>query len=413
MKIFYFFLKLPVIVFGVIIVFASRPIFAANLPINVKTTIILFEPFLEKEGSLLPEDILYLALPIFDSQICKDLILIPEVQILRMDLANSTPEALPKLPMEKGLAEKIAEAFGKVPDGAVWKEKVENSLKSVKITKEWIQPGNREVSFQDLANDAVIRRANLRFIIPAKPGEFNKDSIQKLLPGLPSESTVLLENETEWKTQMLANLCPGNGMNASDADIALIYKPSLAVVVTDTSSVKPPEDHQPTESFSNCASQFNLNQGIQFISLSKSKSGAIEKKSDLNNAFKIFDTIAKESESAGQCCAKALMNRGIVRDMLGEPELALQDLTSAQQCDSQSWEAHYNLAAYHVKHKFPKPDLALQELDKTFSLGYKDCDQLLNDQDFKKLLRDREFNGKLKELLHRYGLYCELPKPHV
>ena len=159
----------------------------------------------------------------------------------------------------------------------------------------------------------------------------------------------------------------------------------------------------------NVCNQQLLLQGIQFISMAKMKSTQALKTSDLNNAFQLFDSAAKEANVAGGCCAKALMNRGIARDLLGESNLAFTDLKAAEQCDSQNTEVHYNLACHYSKHSTkanPQLDLALQELTVAIEVGFKDCDQISHDPDLSNLRGDKDFKDKLRKMLHQHGQYC-------
>jgi len=203
---------------------------------------------------------------------------------------------------------------------------------------------------------------------------------------------------------------------SGERDIADSSSTSVPTVEVNgkTLSEEPNVSHSNTESVKaiegkNVCNQQLLLQGIQFISMAKAKTTQALKKSDLNNAFQIFDSIVKEADTAGGCCAKALMNRGIARDLLGESNLAFTDLKAAEQCDSQNMEVHYNLACHYSKHSTKanqQLDLALQELTKAIETGFKDCDQISHDPDLANLRGDKNFKDKLLKILHQHGQYC-------
>lgn len=401
--------KLLATLFAVALALATNSAIAAAFePVNVKITVYLSRPLTEKEGSPLSSEFRELALPISDSKLCEGLILIPEIQIARLDSTNSEVKPLLKFPLEKSFSEKLAEKFGKKPGILVWKEKIQTALNTVRVNKEWSQAGDKTVGLNNLASEATVSEATIRFILPAKAGAISKDAVQRIFAGSAPESTILLENKSEWSQQLLGSLCSGDPeqarQKAGDITVALIYKPLLEDIekpkITTLTQKKPS---------SKCSSQYDLNQGIQFISMSKAKPTETLRKSDLNNAFQIFDSVVRESDAVGECCAKALMNRGIARDLLGESNLAFTDLKAAEQCDSQNMEVHYNLACHYSKHSTKanqQLDLALQELTKAIEAEFKDCDQIKQDPDLANLRRDKDFKDKLRKMLHQHGQYC-------
>lgn len=411
----YYLQKLLVVtaLFGVILPFAiNAEIVDIPEPVNVKTTIFLSGPLAEKQGVPLPAEFRELAFPIADPKICEGLVLILEIQVVRADSTSSVAKPLLKFPLEKGFSEVVAEKFGKKPGASALKEKIQGALSIVYVDKEWSQVGDKTVTLENLAGEAAVSEAKLRFILPAKAGEMSKDTVQKIFAGSDPESIILLENKSEWPKQLLGDLCSGDPeqsrQKARDTTVALIYKPSLESITdvfpegtdgTKTTPLTPPKQLS-----SKCSNQYDLNQGIQFISMSKAKPTEALRKADLNNAFQIFDSVVRETNAAKKCCSKALMNRGVTRDLLGETNLALDDLKTAEQCDAQSWEVHYNLACHYSKHK--QLDLTLQELTKAVEVGFKDCDQIVNDPDLTNLLRNKDVKGKLRKMLHQHGQYC-------
>jgi len=411
--------KLSVALFGAILHISSGVAIAApHESVNIKTTVFLSGPLTEKEGVPLPTEFRELALPISDSKVCEGLILIPEIQVVRADLTNSETKPLLKYPLEKSASEKIAEFFHKKPDVSVLKDKIQSALDSVRVTQEWFRPGDKTVTLDNLASVAAVSEAKLRFILPAKAGAISKDTVQRIFAGSAPESTILLENKSEWSQLLLGNLCSGDPeqakQKAGDTTVALIYRPSLEAtsivdVVPENTDVTKNISLTQKKSSSKCSSQYDLNQGIQFISMAKAKPTEALKKSDLNNAYQIFDSVVRESDADGECCAKALMNRGIVRDLLGEPSLAFIDLKAAEQCDSQNIEVHYNLACHYSKHSTKanqQLDLALQELTRAIEAGFKDCDQIIHDPDLANLRRNKDSKDKLRKMLHQHGQYC-------
>ncbi len=180
--------------------------------------------------------------------------------------------------------------------------------------------------------------------------------------------------------------------------------------LSETAPNLPPENNisqliPASKQSSKCDSQTDINQGIQYISMAKAKPTLALQKSDLTNAFNIFDNIAKSSP----CCTKAIMYRGIVRDLLGESNLAIDDLEFAEQCDLKNTDVHYNLACYYSKHSTKnnnKLDLSFKELEKAVVEGFKNCNLILNDMDLENLRRDKEFKVKLRDMLQRNNQYC-------
>lgn len=180
----------------------------------------------------------------------------------------------------------------------------------------------------------------------------------------------------------------------------------------ETTEVISPLNLPPTISTSpatNCGDTNILSQGIQYIVISDAKPTVALRNSDLNNAIHIFDSVVQEAKNAGTCCSKALMNRGIAHDLLGESNFAFDDLKAAEQCEPLNTEVHYNFARLYAKHSTKTNqtlDLSLQELEKAVELGLKNCNQILNDSDLMRLRRDKYFKIKLHDMLQQHGQFC-------
>jgi tetratricopeptide (TPR) repeat protein len=146
------------------------------------------------------------------------------------------------------------------------------------------------------------------------------------------------------------------------------------------------------------------------MSLSQGQSAKLRHNS-LENAFQLFDRAVNEAQAANACCAKALMNRGLVRDLLKDQPLALRDLQQAEKCDQADKDVLYNLACFYSKHHSSANSqlgLALETLEKAVMAGFRDCDLIEKDSDLATLRRDANFKDRLRRMLQQHGLFCQL-----
>jgi len=192
----------------------------------------------------------------------------------------------------------------------------------------------------------------------------------------------------------------------------MIYKPVLAntvpVEIKEKKATGSGQAPKPKEAPKNSCNELLLDEGIQFVSMSQEKHRAEHRKADLQNALNLFTKAVDEAASAHQCCAKALMNRGMTRDLLNQPDLALIDLKTAEQCTS-SPDIFFNLAGYHSKHNSKSNSqlgIALQYLEKAVDSGFRDCDSLLKDPDLSNLWSDGDYKQLTKKMLQQNNLFC-------
>ena len=373
---------------------------AKNEIVHVKTTVVLSAPLTVRENDPLPPDIRDLALPVADAKLCKGLVAVPEISLIRADVANS--ESKPLLPSseskEKGFFERVADLFGKKPDVKVVEEQIKTALDSAHVVREWVRPGDKPVTLESLSGENVVREADIRFILFTKSVGIVEDEASRIFSAM--ENTYLAKDKSALSQALIEQLCVGGFEQArqslSRKSLVFIYRPILNTDSFNSGS-NPLGNPQ-----KNICSGETILPGIQFISLAKGAQNSDLRKSNLENAFRLFDNAAKKAESAKACCAKALMNRGVVRDLLKEPNLALDDLLAARRCDSQDSEVHYNLACHYSIHK--QLDLALQALDNALAAGFSDCKILREDSD----LANLRASPKFKDMLEKHRLFCRL-----
>lgn len=317
----------------------------------------------------------------------------PKVKLLRIDLSE---EKELNIPLNNSLFESWINAAIK-PDPRVTLKKIHDYLEQSKI--------NSDFANSQPSDEAQIKARKEKYQSEI-PTVFEVLKIKSSLTGNHSTvNEVLPTLKRNIERDIAAGINPIKYLvfyNLSEPN-GIIKEPSLPIVNTHPQlvSASKPVSKQASE----CDSQTNINQGIQYISMAKAKPTMALQKSDLINAFNIFDNVGKSSS----CCAKALMYRGIVRDLLGESNLALEDLKHAEQCDLMNKDVHYNLACYYSKHSTKinsQLDLAFEELEKAVAEGFKNCNLILNDTDLANLRRDKEFKAKLRDMLQRHDRYC-------
>lgn len=357
-------------------------LYAAPIP-----EITILTKALGNTGEKFPNDLIKFWETITISQNNNNIEIAPKVKLLRIDLAEEKELGIP-------LTGSLIDKFIK-PDPRVTLKKAHDYLKQSKINSDF--SGSQSSDEKQIKNRKEKYQAEIPTILEISQTNSSLaanqlTSVNELLPTLKK----LVERDIvagidPIKYLVLYNLSTPNTVLKEPVPV----ESDRGITKTEVS-----------RSTSKCDSKTELNQGIQFISISKGKQTEALRKSDLTNAFQIFDSIVKESSG---CCAKALMNKGIVHDLLGEPNLAIIDLKAAEKCDSQNIEVHYNLACHYAKHSTKanqQLDLSLQELEISVKLGLQNCKQILNDPDLKNLRQDKYFKTKLRDMLQQYGQFC-------
>jgi hypothetical protein len=371
-------------------------------PVSLKTTLALPAPMAGSEGGALPADIRELALPDQDKT-CGTLILVPDIKVVRLDLdevkeTSLVPEALAK---EETLAEKVAKAFKGV---TVETKRTEMSrrMSAVSVAGEWAKPSGKSPALAEAAAFPQIRDADLRVILTGKSDPVSEADIKAAFPDLPE--TYAVQDVAALNKEVAKHLCPGGAADKGSLEsksIAVLYKPKMRC---------PDGRNPPCNKQTECNQQL-LNNGIQFMSLSKEHRGSL-RQSDLKNAFQLFDRAVNEAEAANSCCAKALMNRGLVRDLLRDQALAFRDLQQAEKCGQTDKDVLYNLACFYSKHHSnanSQLGLALEALEKAVVAGFRDCSLIEKDSDLANLRKNGCFNDRLRGMLQQHGLFCQLP----
>jgi hypothetical protein len=386
--------------------------FAANSEIlPIKTTLVLSAPLPAKENDALPPEIRDLALPIANDSICQGVIVTPTIGIVRADLPDSEAKAL--LPesktKEKSLSEKVAGVFGKKPSAKALENSILALLETVHVAKDWAQSGTKPVALQNLAEVDLVKQSSVVFVLPAKPNATTEDALRKTFAD--AKEVYLVNDNAALRKGILKSVCAGGAAQSGNADataaVVVIYKPALEPPVNGG-------DKQGAGTTSKC-NQDALVQGIQFLSLAEGTQNRGLRQANLNNAFQLFNRAVEESKAAGECCGKALMNRGIVRDYLQEPRLALEDLKAAAdgQCGPPDKDVLFNLACHYSKHSAKDSaspeftlDFALQTLEKAVGTGFKDCDILMGDKDLSNLRSHANYKDRFRKMLNQHGLFC-------
>jgi|GEM_PF-5308023 len=99
------------------------------------------------------------------------------------------------------------------------------------------------------------------------------------------------------------------------------------------------------------------------------------------------------------------MNRGIVHDLRGEPNLAEIDFKKAQSCNPNDKDVHYNLARHYSARGVEYLDLALKAMENALRNGFADCSRLRADPDLANLRGLQGFGDTLDEFrLPCYGI---------
>ncbi len=391
-----------------LVCYADKPL--KEVGVEVKTILLLSAPLETKEGEAIPRDIKEIALPFRDQALCEGIYVIPNMALLRADL--NPPRILQALLKEdviheQGAMEKIAEMFKKTPSYNVMMDKIKLAVDAVRTTRDWTQRSETKVDIDSIAADGVVRDATLRLIYTAGTKGINDSDINRAFKDQGGGEIVTNTNGLQRK--ILEKVCK-EGVEkvkqlAEQTSVAVVYKPSVGSVGGEKEVISEPQNKG-----GNLCNQNLLLQGIQFVSLARlAAQNKSVRATNLNNAFQIFNNAVLEADSAGSCCARALMNRGITRDLLGEVDLAIQDLNAAERCDATSSEIYFNLACFHSKnHSKQNPQLgvALQNLEKAVKAGFRDCDILLKDPDLLKLRSDVDFKDKFRRMLQQNGLYC-------
>lgn len=345
---------------------------------------------LGNNGDKFPDELIKLWETISITQNGSNVEITPNIKLLRIDLVEEKEFNL-------SLANSWIDNLIK-PDPRVYLKKTHDNLEQSKINNDFSnnQPPN-EAQIKD-RKEKYSAEIPMVFEIIQTKSDLAKNqfaSVNELLPVLKKQiDKDIVDGVNPLKYLILYNLPNSNTIV------------STGPVIASSSSINKTDTSKPS---SKCNSQTEINQGIQFISMSKAKTTKALQKSDLTNAFNIFNNVVQETNSAGVCCTKALMNRGIVRDLLGESNLAFIDLKAAEQCDTKNMEVHYNLACHYSKHSTKSNqqlDLALQELEKAVESGLKNCNQILNDSDLMNLRRDKDFKVKLRDMLQQHGQFC-------
>jgi tetratricopeptide (TPR) repeat protein len=363
-----------------------------DMPIHVRMSIILSDPLAGKESDPLPLDIGNMALPVADPKgVCQGLIIMPDIQLVRVDLAERMPRPL--------VFNDPGPFLGRQPARQKLEESRRKALETIRAGKELVQQGQKAVTLEELAGDNAVKEASPRFVLLSD--EANEAKIKKVFSA-GSEPIVVKDKNTLYQ-RLLENLCTGDPeqvkQTASDKNIVVIYKPHLPV--------EPVVETQPIEPGSKCDQEI-ISRGMQFVSLAKNANHPKARTEDLENALHLFDQAVAEAAAAGQCsCAKASMNRGVVRGLLKQPKKALEDLQEAERCAPQDVEVLYNLACHYSVYKNqldPLLESAFDALGKALAAGFKDCKLLREDRDLANLRANR---NKFRDTLEEHGLFCK------
>jgi len=363
-------------------------IYAAPIP-----EITILTGALGNNGDKFPADLNKFWETITISQDNSDREIAPKVRLLRIDLAEEKELAIQ---LTNSLFESVINAAIK-PDPRVTLKKIHDYLEQSKINSDFAnsQPSDEA--------QMKARKEKYRAEIPTvfevletkSSSSGNLSTVNEILTTLKRNiERDIAEGINPIKYLVFYNLSKPNVFIEEPS-------PSIKNKTSQLASASEPVSKQAPK----CKNETDINQGIQYISMAKAKPTAALQKSDLTNAFNIFDNLAKSSS----CCTKALMYRGIVRDLLGESNLALEDLKYAEQCELTNKDVHYNLACFYSKHSTKinnQLDLAFEELEKAVVEGFKNCNLILNDTDLSNLRRDKELKAKLRNMLQRHDQYC-------
>lgn len=384
--------------------------------VSLKTTLALVAPLAASEGGALPADIRELALPDQDKT-CGTLILVPNINVLRLDL-DGTKEN-PLIPENSAKETSIFTDWAKGIKGdsvEILRTGMNPRLNSVHVAGEWAKPAGKSLTLAEAAAFPQVRDADLRLILAGKSDHISETDIRAAFPDLPE--TYAVQDVAALNKEIAKHLCPNGAAESKGSlegkSVAVLYKPKAAKEPTHCPDGRNPPCYTETrtDGRQQCNQQL-LNNGIQFMSLSKGQSGG-SKRSSLENAFQLFDRAVNEAQAANACCAKALMNRGLVRDSRRDQALALRDLQQAEQCNNIDKDVLYNLACFYSKHHSntnSQLGLALEALEKAVVAGFKDCALIERDSDLANLRRDSNFNDPLRRMLQQHGLFCQLPPP--
>lgn len=335
-------------------------------------------------GEKFPNDLIKFWETITISQNNSNVEIAPKIRLLRIDLAEEKELGIP-------LADSLIDKFIK-PDPRVTLKKVHDYLEQSKI--------NSDFANSQPSDGAQIKARKEKYQSEI-PTLFEILETKSSLPSNQSASVneILLILKKNIERDIVVGTNPMKYLVFYNLTVPSTYE--IANINNSTN-----KGGRVSKLTSKCDNQIDLNQGLQFISMAKAKPTVALRNSDLNNAFRIFNDIAQE---AGTCCTKALMNRGIVRDLLGEPNLAFDDLKAAEKCDPKNSEVHYNLACHYSKHSTKtnqRLDLALQELEAAVKSGLKNCKQILNDSDLENLRKDKNVKDRLRDMLQQHGQFC-------
>ncbi|MEI8277931.1 MAG: hypothetical protein WCG00_18255, partial [Hyphomicrobiales bacterium] len=358
----------------------------------------------------LPEDVLNMGLPITSANECGGIVIVPNVKIVRVDFDQPKDSELIEHATKKqeDFRDKIIGLMPLTPERL--RNRIKAQLDSIHVIQDWTKPGDKITTIADLTNATSFKDADYRFVLLGKSNSVNDEEVKTAFGNFPE--TYFVKEKASLGQLIASKLCSQN----QDQDRQNIEGKTIAVVSYKSPTTPPPPCDNNGKSGCNSSlpkcNQEALIQGIQFLSLAQATKDKALQQANLNNAFQRFNLAVEESQSSGGCCGKALMNRGIVRDYLKQPQLARQDLEAAAngQCGQPDKEILYNLACHYSKHSSKENftlDVALQTLEKALDTGFKDCDILLTDKDLANLRKDSDYKKRFIRILNQHGLYCQ------